>query len=86
MYTRISRVKGSLFSILVDFFFNVLCVDAIALECVCKQIYKPVYMKSVYVFVCVRVCSCISQEKEEVFSILVEFDVVRADAIDSVCE
>jgi len=68
------------------FFFNVLCVDAIALECVCKQIYKPVYMKSVYVFVCVRVCSCISQEKEELSSILVDFDVLYADAIDSVCK
>jgi len=40
-----------------------------------------VYMKCKYVFVRVRVRVCISQVKEALFSILVEFDVLRADAI-----
>ena len=40
-----------------------------------------VCMKCEYVFVRVCVCACISQVKEALFSILVEFDVLRADAI-----
>ena len=46
-----------------------------------------VCMKCEYVFVRVCVCACISQVKEALFSILVELDVRRADAIalDTVC-